>query len=264
MRSMRGMAEHPQPSVADWLLVAGWGFDASIFDELRAALPATIRTQALACHGAAVAIGRRAAAVQAGAAAPFGICAWSLGATIALQQAERCPQAVAALVLAGATPCFVVRPDWPHAMPAADFDAFATLASSSAVAAQSRLAALCALGATDAPAQVRRLRRSFDRPLSGDAAGAFERGLLQDLERLRDVDLRAHLAAIDLPVAVVHGERDALVPAEAARRMAGMLPQARWLPLSAEGHALPITRAGPLAATIASVAGMQPPHPNST
>jgi pimeloyl-[acyl-carrier protein] methyl ester esterase len=268
------MAESGRARVADWLLVPGWGFAASAFDEVRAALPASLRAEAVACRDALAAIGRRVAAVQAGEAEPFGVCAWSLGATIALGQAARCPGAFAALVVTGATPRFVACDDWPHAMPATDFDAFATLAAASPTAAQSRLAALCTRGAADAPTLLRRLRRSFDRRLpaaqpgdadaAADARGpddggdtAFGRALMRDLDCLRGSDLRERLATLALPVTVVHGVRDALVPAEAARIMCGLLQRATWVPVSDDGHALPFTRAPLLAATIMQAAGLQ-------
>ena len=62
------MAEPDRTRVAEWLLVPGWGFAASAFDEVRAALPGSLRTEAVACRDALAAIGRRVAAVQAGEA----------------------------------------------------------------------------------------------------------------------------------------------------------------------------------------------------
>lgn len=263
------MAEPAQAGPTDWLLVPGWGFAASAFDEVRDALPASLTVKAVACSGAAAVIDRRMAAVQAGAAAPFGICAWSLGAAIALERALAGTRAIATLVVTGATPRFVACDGWPHAMAGPDFDAFAAVAAAAPSAGQSRLAALCALGETQTPTLLRRLRRSFDRPLpaapprAGQAADRngpdpFGRALLQDLECLRRIDLRARLATLQVPVTVVHGERDALVPAEAARIMCSLLRHGTWVPVSGGGHALPFTRAELLAATIGRAAGVQP------
>ncbi len=244
--------------VADWLLLPGWGFGASSFDEVRAALPPALVVEAVACRDAAAAIDRRISAVQAGDAAPFGVCAWSLGATIAFERASRGGGAIAALLVTGATPRFVACDDWPHAMPAADFDAFTTLAASSAIAAQSRLTALCALGAAQGPALLRRLRRSFDCASTDERPEVFERTLLDGLDVLGEVDLRDRLATIDLPVTVLHGECDGLVPAAAAHMLSVMLPRAAWIPVAGAGHGLPVTHAALLAATIARMAGLQP------
>ena len=252
---MHGMDEHARAPICDWLLVPGWGFGPSVFDELRALLPPEIVATAVACRAAVAAIDQRAAAVRAGEGPPFGICAWSLGAILAVDRALAHPGAVAALVLVGATPRFVAGDGWIPAMPAAEFDAFAAVAAASVPAAQSRLASLCAMGSADAPALVRRLRRSFDRALPGEAAVVFSDAMMQGLDCLRRADLRGRLCALDVPVALVHGERDALVPAAAAHALAAALPRARGLAVAADGHALPVVQAGRLAATIGQMVG---------
>lgn len=252
--------EHP---IADWLLLPGWGFGPSVFDELRAALPPGLRVEAVACREAASAIDRRAAAVVAGAAAPFGICAWSLGATVALERASIHPGAIAAMVLAGATPRFVGADDRLPGMPVADFDAFRALAATSLPAAQLRLASLSALGSAEAPSLLRRLRRSFDRPGPGESAAAFGADLMAGLDCLREADLRDVLPGLGMPVAVVHGVQDALVPVQASLAMAGALPGAQWLPQEGDGHALPIVQAVRLAATIGALAVARRPSTES-
>jgi pimeloyl-[acyl-carrier protein] methyl ester esterase len=252
---MHGMDERARLPIGDWLLVPGWGFGASVFDELRAVLPPAIVATAVACRAAVAAIDQRAAAVRAGEGPPFGICAWSLGATLAVDRALAHPGAVAALVLVGATPRFVAGDGWAPAMPVAEFDAFAAVAAASVPSAQSRLASLCAMGSADAPALARRLRRSFDRALPGEAAALFSDEMMQGLDCLRRADLRGRLSALDIPVALVHGERDALVPAAAAHALAAALPRARVLAVASDGHALPVVQADRLAATIAEMGG---------
>lgn len=248
------MVDH-QRAIADWLLLPGWGFGPSVFDELCAALaPGGLTVQAVACREAAAAIDRRAAAVAAGTAAPFGICAWSLGATVAIARASVHPGAIAAMVLAGATPRFVGADERLPGMPVADFDAFRALAATSLPAAQSRLASLSAMGSADAPALLRRLRRSFDRAGPGEAAGVFGADLMAGLDCLREADLRLALPGLGMPVVVVHGVQDALVPVQAAQAMADALPGAQWLPLDGDGHALPVVQAVRLAATIGALA----------
>ena len=48
--------------------------------------------------------------------APVTLCGWSLGAMLALHAAQRHPGKIARLILIGATPSFVQRPNWPHGM----------------------------------------------------------------------------------------------------------------------------------------------------
>ncbi|MEI6318642.1 MAG: alpha/beta hydrolase, partial [Pseudomonadota bacterium] len=62
------------------------------------------------------------------------------------------------------------------------------------------------------------------------------------------------LHGLGMPVAVVHGLQDALVPVQAARAMAGALSGAHWLPVAGGGHALPVVHAALLAATIEALA----------
>src|SRR5262249_22095280 len=50
--------------------------------------------------------------------APMLLLGWSLGGAVALQWAQSEPERVRGLLLAATTPCFVARPDWPHAMAA--------------------------------------------------------------------------------------------------------------------------------------------------
>ena len=74
------MDEPVRAQTDDWLLVPGWGFGPSVFDELRAALPPAILAQAVACRDARAVIDRRAAAVRAGVAGVVVSVALGLGA----------------------------------------------------------------------------------------------------------------------------------------------------------------------------------------
>ncbi|HRP35108.1 MAG TPA: alpha/beta fold hydrolase, partial [Gammaproteobacteria bacterium] len=61
--------------------------------------------------------------------------------------------------------------------------------------------------------------------------------LAAGLDILATTDLRAALPGLRRPVLVVAGERDRLTPAEAGRRMAAGLPDARFLGLPGAAHA---------------------------
>jgi pimeloyl-[acyl-carrier protein] methyl ester esterase len=260
-----------------WLLLPGWGFAPSVFDGLRAALPAAWQVEVLrpaagvrdAQQVQALGAGARLAAlVAAGGGAPVGVCGWSLGATQALICALRQPEHVAALVLVGATPRFVQSADWPGAMPAADFDAFAQLCARAPASAQARLAALSALGEREPAAIQRALRAHLDRPPDrlqdqppGEAA-TFAARLEDGLALLRDTDLREPLVAAgglrdhDRPLLLIHGAGDAVVPIAAARWLTGVLPRARLHELPQAGHAPLIAHTGRLVdAMIAAAAG---------
>lgn len=221
----------------DWLLVPGWGFSTAVFAPLQEALLPEVQVEAVTCREAAAAIDARVAAVRSGRLPPFGICGWSLGATIALERISGCPDAVHALVMLGATPRFVASGAWRCAMAEPAFDAFSALAFRSTRLAQARLAVLSAMGETDPAVVQRSLRSAFDLPVVGTDAAAHDQVLRAGLERLRTIDLRPALPACRTPVTLVHGSRDALVPVEAARMMAVSLPSAQLIEVTDGGHA---------------------------
>jgi pimeloyl-[acyl-carrier protein] methyl ester esterase len=73
------------------------------------------------------------------------------------------------------------------------------------------------------------------------------------LEVLAREDLRASLRAIAVPTLLVHGERDAICPAGAARAMAEEIPGARIQLWPALGHAPFLSRPGLLAQAVLSL-----------
>lgn len=62
------------------------------------------------------------------------------------------------------------------------------------------------------------------------------------LQLLDDTDLRAALPSLDLPVRLLHGAEDALIPAGAAIAMNDALPQCRLTLLDDCGHAPLLSR----------------------
>jgi pimeloyl-ACP methyl ester carboxylesterase len=65
----------------------------------------------------------------------------------------------------------------------------------------------------------------------------------------------AHLAAVRVPTIVVSGDRDRLIAASSARRLAESIPGAELRLLPGAGHFLPGSAAPTLAEAIAAVAG---------
>ena len=62
------------------------------------------------------------------------------------------------------------------------------------------------------------------------------------LQLLDDTDLRAALPSLDLPIRLLHGADDALIPASAAVAMSDALPQGRLTLLDDCGHAPHLSR----------------------
>lgn len=256
MHCMHSMPDHPEAvgrPILDWLLLPGWGCSASAFGALAAALPDGFRIHAAAPgdpRAAIEAIARDSAARDSagrgsGPGGRYGLCGWSLGALSALDWTARCAggaQGPAALVLIGATPRFVAAPDWPCAMPAAAFADFAALVASSPQAAEQRLAALAGVGDRDGQAVVRALRSSLDSPTGAEGLAGLRERLQQGLDRLRTLDLRTAIPSLTLPVMLLHGAGDALVPVQAARWLAQTLPNVRLIEVPDGGHAFFVPR----------------------
>lgn len=227
-------------AVPEVVLLHGWGLHGGVWDGLREALGARVRTMApdLPGHGHARgavadftldALAGQVAGLLAGPAVWVG---WSLGALVALTAALQFPQAVVRLVLIGATPRFVQAHGWPHAMTVETLAQFTRALESDYRGTLLRFLSLQA-GAGDAGREtVRRLRAVL--AAGGEPAPA---ALRAGLRLLAETDLRAALPAIRTPALVVHGGRDRLAPPAAARHLASALPAARLHLIPAAGHA---------------------------
>ena len=156
---------------------------------------------------------------------------WSLGGFVALAAAQRDPQAVAKLVLVGATPKYVQSADWPHAMPLSVLEQFALNLEQDYAATLDRFLSL-QLAAGEDRGVLRRLRDEMFRHGEPPAAALHE-----GLRLLREEDRRAALPGIAVPTLVVHGERDRIVPVGAARFLAAQLPNAQLELVPGAGHA---------------------------
>jgi pimeloyl-[acyl-carrier protein] methyl ester esterase len=208
------------------LLVHGWGFGAGVWrpvlDGLDDKLPA--RAADLPGYGETT---FPPAELSPGTV----VCAWSLGALLAMQWAVRYPDKIARLVLVGATPRFVCDDDWREAQPLELLDGFAAAVRSDPAAALRRFATLMNQGDDHARAVIRRLTALSEAPCP-DAAT-----LLTGLDLLRRLDLRTLVPQIRVPTLVVHGERDPLMPLAAGRWLADHIADGRLEIFAGAAHA---------------------------
>ena len=79
--------------------------------------------------------------------------------------------------------------------------------------------------------------------------------LAAGLAVLHDEDLRDEAAASDLPAAVIHGARDALVPAGAGRWLATTLPFARYTEIAEAAHLPFVSHCADVAQALLHLAG---------
>lgn len=222
----------------DLVLLHGWGMHSGVWDEAVPALAARFRVHAIDLpghgHSAGVPPGtldasarRVADEVPAGAL----VCGWSLGGLLAQRMARLAPDKVARLALVSATPCFVERHDWPHAMKAATLEEFACGLRADRDAMLARFVRLNALDGANG----RQAARAFiDRLFTRGAPGA--QALETTLAWLREADLRGEAPALALPTLVIHGARDMITPVAAGRWLAGAIPGARFVEVEDSGH----------------------------
>jgi pimeloyl-[acyl-carrier protein] methyl ester esterase len=189
---------------------------------------------------------RRDAALAEACAAlgpgPVRIAGWSLGALLALDAALAAPGRFAAVAIISGTARFCADGEGhPGAEPRA-------------------LPAMSARLARDPDAVRRWFAASCAAPDGGEEAAAWwlaqatrcsPDALARGLAALALFDLRARSGALRLPVRMLHGERDAVVPFAAAAELAASLPDARLTALAGCGHALPCTAPAAVAALLA-------------
>ena len=217
------------------LFLHGWGQSSRIWCKQRQSF-AQARFLNLPGHGGAH-DAPAAAWIKALASAlpetPAVLVGWSLGGMLALEIARRFPARVAALALVSTTPCFKTRPDWPHGCAEDLFSDFELAARGYSAKIMSRFFALMLHGDPLARRDYNDLAREcIDRQQPATATG-----LTEGLSLLAAMDLRPHLAKLQMPAVVMHGEQDAVIPVAAGRALAAALPNSRFHSFSQCGHA---------------------------
>ena len=159
---------------------------------------------------------------------PVVLCAWSMGAIMALDAARRYPGKIGKLVLFGATPCFINRHDWNNGLPEGTAGKFREGIQ------------------TDSRGTLRRFIMLFNqhdlhaREISRQLASLpypSDDVLLKGLDFLHTVDLRTIVPEIQQPVLLVHGGNDPLMPVNAAEWLAKTLPNASLTVIPKAAHA---------------------------
>jgi pimeloyl-[acyl-carrier protein] methyl ester esterase len=163
---------------------------------------------------------------------PLAICGWSLGGQIALRWALRHPQQVSRLVMVASTPCFVRQADWEHALNAEILGEFAADLRQNYMQTLRRFLSLQMRGSEQERETLAVLRESL-----------FSRGepdldaLQAGLEILRGCDLRSALPKVKQPALAVAGQRDTLIPLQAAQYLASNMPNGRLAVIAGAAHA---------------------------
>jgi pimeloyl-[acyl-carrier protein] methyl ester esterase len=225
-----------------WILVPGWGADAEAFGGVLARLPGVaarvVGWDDLLVRGGA-ALDEACAALGPG---PVRLAGWSLGALLALDAALAAPGRFAALALVSGTARFCADGEGhPGTAPRA-LRAMAARLGRDRDAVLRGFAAACA--APDAGAEA--VAAAWLAQASRVSTEALARGL----SALGTLDLRARAGALRIPVRLLHGHADGIVPAAAAAALAASLPGARLTVLPGRGHALPLAAPADVAALL--------------
>ena len=237
----RTASSHTVGSGQNIVLLPGWGFKSSIWNDLAATLAGHFRVTCidLPGHGDAPAIASERASAASYAAAVAGNAprralwlGWSLGGMIAMQVAMRYPQRVSGLILIATTPRFTSSRNWPWAIPdtvLADFRADLAVDPHRTLV---RFLHLQLQHSEHAAQSARVMRRHLS--TAGKASTA---GLAAGLEVLRTTDLTSQLSVIDCPALTLFGKKDPLVPANVGHYLSRNMAQVELHTIANAGHA---------------------------
>lgn len=145
------------------------------------------------------------------------VCAWSLGAMLAVKVAERFPDKVRRLVLVACNASFVQTNRWPPAMDSATFSQFVSAFETRPEKTQRRFVALQAKGTEGEKTLLKNLN-----DISALTPENHQHAMTL-LKLLGELDISQNLSALTIPILFVFGENDALVPVAAAPALENLL-----------------------------------------
>ena len=155
---------------------------------------------------------------------------WSLGAEVVLEIAHRFPERVNSLILLAGTPCFVKKGLWPG-MDGQVLDSFAESLKQDSQTTLLRFLSLQVKDLVDQKTALQELKALvFESPKPDPQT------LQEGLNILKQADLSAEFASLKIPVAVILGELDTLVPVAVAGKMQDLLPEIDLTVIERAGH----------------------------
>ncbi len=155
---------------------------------------------------------------------------WSLGATVVLDIASRFPERVNSLVLLAGNPSFTQTAQWPGMKPVL-LDDFADKLNEDCQATLLRFLSLQVNHLPDYKTLLRTLKSKVMECDSPD-----NETLQGGLEILKHADLRPALSGTTVPVSVILGTRDTLVPVSAGQNMQELAPEITLNIIDRAGH----------------------------
>ena len=227
-------------------MVCGWGHPASDLEPLAAGLAELFDISMLSVHELAPAYSEKLAGILEQKQGPSFVLGWSMGGMVALENAARCPERVAGLILVGATAKFCSDEDYPQGIPAQNLRAMTA-------ALRKHPAPVLSQFMTEAHAPDTLDPESLSAAVSRAAALGID-NLVRDLGYLQSADLRKPARNLSVPALVLHGHEDQIVPYPSGQWLLDNLPRARGVILNGISHDLPLVHTGLLKDEILSFA----------
>jgi pimeloyl-[acyl-carrier protein] methyl ester esterase len=236
----------------DLVLIHGWGMHGGVWQSVVVPLAEHYRLHLVDLPGMGLSptcnpYDLQALADTVRSAFPVGahLCGWSLGGAVATRIALDAPDEVASLTLVGSTPRFVNAQDWTYGIAREVFETFAEQVTANYAQTMDKFLGLQAFGGEATRHQIRELKERFA------ARPAPVPDVLQSaLKILLETDLRQACVALNVPLRIIHGDRDMLAPVSAARWMAETLPQANLITIPGASHAPFISHPGAFVAAM--------------
>lgn len=241
---------HCSPGNLDLVMIHGWGMHCDVFADVIPLLAPHYRILLIDLPGH----GRNAAqptlpdfpdlvdslvsalttveGLQSGPGRRLAWLGWSLGGQVAMTMAQRHPAWVEQLILVASSPRFVAADGWPHGMDPSVFAGFADSLKANHRETWERFLALEVHGSA---AQKRDLRHLKNLALAWPTPTASILG--QGLKWLHSNNLLGDVSQMHLPVMVLGGSRDRLVPPAAIDWLAQQLPRGQAHIFRGAGHA---------------------------
>lgn len=157
---------------------------------------------------------------------------WSLGGMVAQQVAIDFPDKVKQLILIASTPQFIKSKEWPCATSEAVLDSFSTALENDYKSTLQTFLALQAKGSESAREDIRLMRKklfSHGEPQTTALQGG--------LEILKSSRLRGQLNKITMPVQIIMGQHDTLMPHPAGPEFNKLLSDSQCHIIKHAGHA---------------------------
>ncbi len=166
------------------------------------------------------------------------ILGWSWGGQVAMRIALNYPKTVRSLVLVDSTPCFVNKENlaaqapWTQGISAEVFRNFAHSMDLNYHKTLTQFLTLQCMGDINARLTIRLLRKKLE-----ERPAPTQQILRQALNILIDTDLRLEIEHLRKPILLIHGDKDTLVPVQAAHWMMQNLPTAYLRVIAGASHA---------------------------